>query len=427
MSCDSLAEGVDRIRRAIDGNNHGNITASQVDQPADMIFGSLGKVTLKDVLAVLPSRQDADGMISAYFNARNIAVPFIHTHQFRRQYAAFWNDQVSANLLWISIMFSVLATGAIIPEKKRESISSSYDSATFISMSARCLVSGNYSKTAGFSVEALAMHLHARSFYKEDQDIDLSQLHTLTVRVAQQQFYHVDRGDFSQIVTPFQAEMRRRVWYYLQYYDVMLSLEHGLPPTIHEDTYSVGHPTNITDDDFDETSETILATAPYGALPYVFLSRLLPILRRIIYHALGFKACSYQDAMSLKGNLEEWYRSIPACLSVRPIKSTCFTDTSFTIMQRILLQLIYNTGISLIYRPFLNRMSLENNYRQTTLDICRKNALRSVEVYVEVDREMQKGGRLHNDQHIKASLPVNDFFITMIVTPLEFFGCPNTP
>ncbi|KAF4341882.1 transcription activator acu-15 [Fusarium beomiforme] len=430
INCDALAEGVDRIRQAIDGNTSSEFTAPQVDQLPDNIFGYLDKVTSKDILAALPSRPDTDEIVSAYLKASHIAVPFIHKHQFRRQYEAFWQEPVSANLLWVSILFSVLATGLAIAGKNRASASSSSDSTTFISMSARCIVSGKYRMAAESSVEALAMHLHARCFYRSDQDIDLSQLHALAVRIAQQRFYHVDGGHFSQIVTPFQAEMRRRVWYYLQYYDVLLSLEHGLPPLIHEDTYSVGHPTNVRDDEFDETSEAILpslALEAYASLPCVFISRLLPILRSIIYHALGLKTCTYQDAMSLKANLKEWYTSIPGCLSVRPIKRTCFTDSSFTIMQRILLQLIYNTGITLIYRPFLSITSPENRYCGSALDICRKNALRSIEIYVDVDQEMQKGGRLHDDQQITANLPVNDFFMMMIVAPLELFGCPNPP
>jgi hypothetical protein len=72
-------------------------------------------------------------------------------------------------------------------------------------------------------------------------------------------------------------------------------------------------------------------------------------------------------------------------------------------------------------------MSLENRYCETALDMSRKNALRSIEVYIEVDQEMQRGGRLYNDPQVKANLPVNDFFITMIMAPLEFFGCPNLP
>ncbi|RKK43738.1 hypothetical protein BFJ67_g9487 [Fusarium oxysporum f. sp. cepae] len=422
-SCENLAAGVDRIRQAI---NYRAVTAPQVDQPPDIVFGSLAKATLEDVLAALPSRQDSDNIVLTYLNARHIAVPFIHIHQFRRQYEAFWNNPESANLLWASILFSVLAVGAIMPDGR----GNHHQSSAFMSMSARCLISGQYSTATEFSVEALAMHLHARCFHQEDRDINLSQLHALTVRIAQQRCYHVDGGDYLQALTPFQVEMRRRIWYYLQYYDVLLSLEHGLPPLIHEDTYSVGHPTNVTDDEFDEETKVIFAspvTEANAALPCVYMSRLLPILRNIIRHALGFKTCNYTDALFLKSQLEAWYRSIPLCLRVHSIKDACLTNTTFTALQRILFQLIYNTGIALIYRPFLNIMSLENRYCETALDMSRKNALRSIEVYIEVDQEMQRGGRLYNDPQVKANLPVNDFFITMIMAPLEFFGCPNLP
>ncbi|PNP80980.1 hypothetical protein FNYG_05447 [Fusarium nygamai] len=422
-SCDELAAGVDRIRQAINGRA---VTAPQVDQPPDIIFGSLAKTTSEDVLAALPSRQDADKIVSSYLNARHIAVPFIHIHQFRRQYEAFWSNPESVNLLWASILFSVLAVGAIISDDRGYYQQSS----TFIFMSARCLVSGQYSIATEFSVEALAMHLHARCFHQTDNDINLSELHALTVRIAQQRGYHVDGDDFLQALTPFQIEMRRRVWYYLQYYDVLLSLEHGLPPVIHEDTYSISHPKDVTDDEFDEDSKVIFsspATVVHAALPCVYMSQLLPILRRIICHALGFKTYNYKGALLLKSQLETWYGSIPPCLRVYSVKDTCLATTTFTALQRVLFQLIYNTGIALIYRPFLNIMSLENRYCETALDVSRKNALRSIEVYIEVDQEMQRGGRLYNDPQVKANLPVNDFFITMIMAPLEFFGCPNLP
>ncbi|KAF5570553.1 transcription activator acu-15 [Fusarium pseudoanthophilum] len=422
-SCDKLAAGVDRIRQVISNKA---VTAPQVDQLPDIVFGSLAKAAPEDVLAALPSRQDSDKIVSTYLDARHIAVPFIHIHQFRRQYEAFWNNPASVNLLWASVLFSVLAVGAIIPDDRRYYQQSS----TFISMSARCLTSGQYKTAIEFSVEALAMHLHARCFHQTDNDINLSQLHTLTVRIAQQRGYHVDGDDFLQALTPFQVEMRRRVWYYLQYYDVLLSLEHGLPPLIHEDTYSISHPTDMTDDEFDEDAKVIFssqATVAHAALPCVYMSHLLPILRRIICHALGFKTCDYKDSLFLKAQLETWYRSIPPCLRVYSVKDTCLTTTAFTALQRVLFQLIYNTGIALIYRPFLNIMSLENRYCENALDVSRKNALRSIEVYIEVDQEMQRGGILYNEPQVKANLPVNDFFISMIMAPLEFFGCPNLP
>ncbi|KAJ4264454.1 hypothetical protein NW762_005654 [Fusarium torreyae] len=102
-------------------------------------------------------------------------------------------------------------------------------------------------------------------------------------------------------------------------------------------------------------------------------------------------------------------------------------DQNHTVVQRITLELIYTMGVTLLHRPFLNSMRLENPGCQVALDVCRKIAVRSVGVYVEVDREMQQGGRLHDDQQIVPSLVVGDFLIMTIVSPLEFFDCGNLP
>lgn len=422
-----LLESVGRVEQTIDQNPSQSLarTPSTYRIP-DIISGPTEKVSVRDIPGALPPRQITDRLVSAYFNAKYVVVPFVHTHQFRRQYEAFWKDPTSSSFLWISILFSIMAVGAIISK------SGVQESSLYINLSARCLVSGQYHKAAEFSVEALAMHLHARNFQKDnpDPDLDPSQLHAVTVRIAQQKFYHCDMNQFLQLVTPFEAEMRRRVWFFIQYHDVLTSLEYGLPPLIHGETSSGYHPTNTTDDDFDEDSIVVSprpTTEAHSMLPYVFMSRLLPILRRIICHAQGFETCSYSNAMSLKLQLDAWYGSIPPCLRIRSIKDSAFTDSNHIAMQRVVLELIYTTSITLLHRPFLDSITYNGQEFQTSLDVCRKNAVRSIGVYVEVDREMQKGGRLHDDQHIAANLPFSDFLMMTIVAPLEFFDCVDLP
>jgi hypothetical protein len=429
-SVKQLLDSVDCIEHDINKDTDRQVAKiAPTSQPPDILFGSMDSVSVRDILTALPPRQVADRVVSTYFNAKHADVPFIHTHQFRRQYEEFWQDPASSNHLWVSILFSIMAIGAAIP-KTSTPFAGPQSSLAYIDMSARCLVSGKYHKAMEFSVEALTLHLHSRCFHPKSPDIDLSQLHALNVRLAQQKFYHCEMNQFLQLVTPFEAEMRRRVWYFIQYYDVLFSLEHGLPPLIHEETSSTGHPTNVRDDEFDEGSAIILPRPTTGSEPTlhcVFMSQLLPVLRQVICHALGLKTYSYSGAMSLKARLEAWYQSIPPYLRIRSIKNTAFTDLNHTVMQRILLELIYTTSVTLLYRPFLDSLVYTGQEFQTALDVCRKNAVRSVGVYVEVDHEMQKGGRLYNDQHITSSLSVNDFLITTIVSPLEFFDCVDLP
>ncbi|KAJ4118882.1 hypothetical protein NW768_010621 [Fusarium equiseti] len=425
-----LLKSVARIEETIEEDTSQDVVrVSSACQVPDIIFGPTEKVSVRDIPKALPSRQITDRIVSAYFNAKYVVAPFIHTHQFRRQYEEFWKAPTSSSFLWISILFSIMAVGTSVtnaetanPGLKKSSL--------YISLSARCLVSGQYHNAAEFSVEALAMHLHARNFHTSNADLDLPQLHAVTVRLAQQKFYHRDMNQFLQIVTPFEEEMRRRVWFFIQYHDMLISLEHGLPPLVHGETFPINYPTNAADDDFDEDSMAIPfrpTTEAHPMLAYVFMSHLLPILRRIICHAQGFGICSYADAMAIKVQLDSWYASIPSCLRIRSIKDSAFTDSNYIAMQRILLELIYTTSITLLYRPFLDSMTYSADEFQTALDVCRKNAFRSVGAYIEIDREMQKGGRLYNDQQIAASLSFSDFLMTTIVAPLEFFDCVDLP
>lgn len=192
-------------------------------------------------------------MIAAYFNARYLTVPFIHAHQFRRRYDQFWEALDSANFLWVSILFSVLAIGAVVANAKGTNPIAA-DPLVYLNMSARCLLAGQYLEAEEFSIEALVLYSHSRFTIRGSNDVTLHSLCGLTVRLAQLRGYHRVPPDLSLTLTPFQAEMRRRVWFVIQFYDLLCAFGRGLPSLVHEDNCYTGHPTNVTDDDFDEDS-----------------------------------------------------------------------------------------------------------------------------------------------------------------------------
>jgi hypothetical protein len=88
---------------------------------------------------------------------------------------------------------------------------------------------------------------------------------------------------------------------------------------------------------------------------------------------------------------------------------------------------MYISSITLLHRTFLDSLTCSNYEFQAALNVCRKNALRSVGVYIEVDRDMQEGGRLHDDEQISSSLSVNDFLISTALGHLELFNYVGLP
>ncbi|KAH6891526.1 hypothetical protein B0T10DRAFT_402453, partial [Thelonectria olida] len=428
-----LMQGIHDIRRALDASsNNPDSRLAHPEQP-DLVFGSMPPTTTKAVLTALPVRQVADRLIAAYFNSKYVAPPILHTHQFRRQYEAFWEAPESCDILWISILLSTLSIGSMVASAKGLFSSSGKtlpDPKTYITLSARCLVAGQYLTAKAFSVEALVMHAHSRYIHGSDSVPVLSAICGLTVRLAQGQGFHRDLGLHPATATPFQIEMRRRVWFMIQYYDLLFALEQGIPPLIHGDTFDTDHPTNLADDDFDEDSIGLSprpVTDPQPVLACIYQSRLLPILRRIMRHSCLASSYTRSDTMLLGSELDQWHTSIPPCLKVRPIQSTSFTDPNYTVMNRVMLELLYNMSISTLYRPFLQSKLNRQALCESSLDVCRRTALKSVYMYLEVHQELQLGGRFHEDRYMASNMRLQDFLIAAMVVPLEFSGCPNLP
>lgn len=203
---------------------HGQVTAK--DRP----FAPETSTTIQDVMKELPSRTECDGLLTFYFQQTYMVPVCIHTGQFQRAYERFWRTPNGTNLLWISLLFSLLSTSVFTQASKvstgdEGSNSLSADAQTrissFSSMAYRCLLAGDYLVGKPYSVEAtllFGMHL-----VLQKKDTDPICWHTLgtAVRLAQKMGYHRDashlvRNANDSTISPFEGEMRRRVWAYLE-------------------------------------------------------------------------------------------------------------------------------------------------------------------------------------------------------------------
>lgn len=381
-------------------------------QDPDIVFGDLAPVSIVDIINCLPLRRDSDRFISAFFSSKFVAIPFLHTHHFRRRYDVFWESPSSTNILWVSILFSVLSIGAMISRTKDPCMSVA-EPQVYMAMAARCLVSGQYTQAKVHSVEAILAHAHSRNVLRKDSDPILWSLYGLAVRVAQRRGYHRNTQNARLKVAPFDAEMRRRVWFTIRSYDLLFSSQHGMPPMVHETDCDVEIPTNLTDDDFDEDCVELPPgrpfTDPIPILSYIHKAKLFPILRRINRRALGVKSSTLEKAMELSEALNEWHESIPPCLTYRPIKTTAFADANYTIMHRIMLELMYLRSRGFLYCPYLNSTTGLCRERAKSMDLCRDASLRIIDIHLEVDQETQPGGRLYDDRYMISSLTLNDF------------------
>ncbi|KAF7545902.1 hypothetical protein G7046_g9455 [Stylonectria norvegica] len=394
----------------------------EIHEP-DIVLGEVSPITIHEIFDSLPSRPDADRLVTTYFNAKFLAVPFIHVHHFRRRYDAFWDNPSASNFLWMSIMFSILSCGAMIAKVKGMSatLATVAEPRYYMVKAAQCLTTGNYLKAKPYSVEALLIFAHSKNIQKHDSDSTIWSLYGLAVRLAQRRGYHLDAAKISPNITPFEAEMRRRTWFMIQSCDLLFSFQLGMPPMIYQEVCDADHPRNLSDDDFDEEGAVPPSRPPTDPMPMLawrtksFLCR---ILRRVLRHALAVKTPPYAETMALNDELEQYYASIPPCYQIRSIRSTSFTDEGYTIMHRLILELMYLKTLCVLHRQYLSVNKDDVRYNMSR-EICRDAALRILDLHLEFDQAIRPGGRMYEDRFMVSSLTLHDFLVAAMVLCLD--------
>ncbi len=238
-------------------------------------------------------------------------------------------------------------------------------------------MTGKYHKARPYSVEAVLLYAVCKYMQKEDPDSDAWMIMGISARLAVRLGYHRDPRNFAKI-SPFEGEMRRRAFFIVETFDLLLSSQAGLPATIHEEECDTGLPSNLFDADFDEDCKVLPPsrppTDPTPMLYYRTKGRLAKIFRRVNRHALSCTAPSYQDIMRLDSELHETHADIPPSLRMKPLSSSS-TDEAHVILHRLNIDLVYLMSLCLLHRNYLSheRSNRKFNYFRKT---CTNAALR---------------------------------------------------
>ncbi|GKT90557.1 fungal specific transcription factor domain-containing protein [Colletotrichum tofieldiae] len=340
---------------------------------------------------------------------------------------AFWKRPECASFLWISILFSIISNATIIVRGKGNVetlglIRKLKEPSAYSGRAVQCLIKGNYLAAKTYSVEATILVAYTRLLGSKDMDPILSNLFGVATRLAQRRGYHLDLKHLSTPISPFEAEMRRRTWFYCEAFDLLLSFQLGMPAIIHESDSDAQGPENHPDEDFDEDTVTMPPprppTEPTPMLYYCWKSKLCRILRRVIRHALSPAQPAYAETCALNDALHAWHDALPATMRVRPIRATGFTEQNYTVMQRLMLELMYSKALCVLHRAYLSRDKADPRFAMSR-EICRDAALRVLDLHAEFDREASPGGRLYEDRYMLSSLTLHDFMIAAMVVCLD--------
>jgi hypothetical protein len=207
---------------------------------------------------------------------------------------------------------------------------------SFRNLVAQCLTLADYTKPYPYLIETFIFHLHGDFRQTKEADISVWVLVGVVARLAMRMGYHRDSKVFPNI-TPFQGEMRRRVWTFVRQSDLLFSFQVGLPSMIRTVDSDTELPRNLYDDDFDENCKELPPSRPANEpTPISYLiakARLAYVFGRVTELTSSVQSESYDKVMELDAELRRARDLIPEHLVIRPFEE-CQLDPSNLIMSR---------------------------------------------------------------------------------------------
>ena len=293
----------------------------------------------------------------------------------------------------------------------------------YLTKASQFLVAGGYQKPRPFSVEAVLLYAQCKYYLsREDANTDAWMIMGIGARLAMKMGYHRDPRHLAKI-SPFEGEMRRRTFFMLEAFDILLSLQAGLPAIIQENECDTDSPRNLFDEDFDENCKVLPPSRPptdsTPMLYFVYKSRFAKTHRRVTRHALTLKEPSYDDTMRLDTEVHENHADVPPSLRVRSLASSP-SNQPHQFTRRLHIETMYLQSLCVLHRKYLShdRSNPAFAYSRKT---CTDAALQILKHQADVHFASQPGGRFFKDKWMLSSLTLHNFLLAVTIICLDLY------
>ncbi|RHZ57794.1 uncharacterized protein CDV56_105572 [Aspergillus thermomutatus] len=410
-----------------------------------LLLGAMKPASRAEIMSSFPSRYTTDMLIARYFNSYDPATHILHGPTFQAQvsmvvllqtdihsdflsqYNKHWEDPSQTCIVWVGMLFAMMRLAMLSynqegdepPEFRGKSLDMA---GTFRNLVAQCLTLADYTKPYPYLIETFIFHLHGDFRQTKEADVSVWVLVGVVARLAMRMGYHRDSKVFPNI-TPFQGEMRRRVWTFVRQSDLLFSFQVGLPSMIRTVDSDTELPRNLYDDDFDENCKELPLSRPANEpTPISYLiakARLAYVFGRVSELASSVQSESYDKVMELDAELRRARDLIPEHLVIRPIEE-CQLDPSNLIMSRFGIMSVYHKAQCVLHRPYivLARGNPRFTYSRKT---CIDSALELLRFQSMLHAETRPTGRLRTRQNRVNSLSSNDFLLAATIVCFDLY------
>lgn len=289
---------------------------------------------------------------------------------------------------------------------------------TYRNRTVECLVSVDVSRLASPVIETLLLHLHGELL--RNAEVSSWVMGGMIVRLALRMGYHRDPKHYPNI-TPFQGELRRRVWAFVRMADTLLSFHVGLPSMVRSADCDTALPRNLYDEEFGKGITALPPSRPVTeATPISYMNtkaRLAIIFGDIVEQTGSVNSTCYDAVMKLDSKLREARASTPLHLRMQSMEDSRM-DPAMLIMQRYNLELLYHKSLCVLHRKFLGRARTNHRYTHSRC-ACVDSSLELMRHQTILHQETLPQGRLRSVRWFVPSPTSHEFLLAAMIICLD--------
>ncbi|KAJ4005025.1 hypothetical protein NW752_011539 [Fusarium irregulare] len=380
--------------------------------------------SMESVLAALPSREVCDTLTSMFFRWHYNMMPILHPIKFQKEYEEFWNAPTSTSATWVALLLALLSLSAGVSEASGMVKSSPVPIPTSRALSKQtqqCLLLSDYIGSKDHAVEAFLLHLVGCWLRARASDTNLWFLMGKVVQLALCKGYHRDSCKVPNTgISPFDGEMRRRVWVCIFQLDALMSFQLGLPSMVPSDCCDTDLPRNLDESQLHPDITELPPSRPLSENTTILYSivkaSIMAEFKNVFKHTRSPATPSLDATFVLDAQVRKAYDNIPDNFKYRPLTNFITEDMS-VIITRTTLALLHLKTIIVLHRQHL--MYRRDSRSEASRNACLKAAGRLLEIQAEMYRVTQPGGRLYDMKWLITSLTLSDFTLGAMVMCLD--------
>jgi hypothetical protein len=278
----------------------------------------------------------------------------------------------------------------------------------------------DYTKPKKYTVEALIIFVSATHSATPSDPFQLWLVLGVVLRIAMRMGYHREPSHYPAI-SPFEGEMRRRLWYLMFIYDVLTSFSVGLPAMMRQMQWDTRSPTNLADTDFDVDTKELPPARPLDEIHPVtygiIKSRLAFVFARAAEISHAVEPPDYKDVQALDEEMDLVHAELPLEMKITSIGRSVL-DTPSTIFHRFKLELMYQKTKCTLHRRYMTD-HIQGTDEEKSRKVCVEAAMKILTLLDRIYHASQQGGQLSSSPLILNALNSHDFLLAVMVLCLE--------